>query len=304
MWWWSLNRHRLQADQPREHNRTRPARRRMAPKRNTHSSPRAVGGGRSKRYGSRRAARASERAYAAEWSDAAAHAVLDQIHTDTIAAGTRITAYTMELLCGGTLEKWIRQLRLSSHDRHVAAQVMCAHAARVTGANGEVERKARVRSFLKPLRDRHAARGTARRLVIEPAARGPASFRAWLAKDASAERLRDISKNRRILQGLQEWPLGWLQGPGVVCYERAAGRLRQERGGVPDEAFVRGLVKTTELPTALASPSDHYVVVAPGEEPRFMTLNKRLHGKWSRSGVEEMRSRCDGGGRIQHNNSL
>ena len=45
LWWRSLNRHRLQAAQPTENNRTRPARRRMAPKRNKHSSPRAVGGG-------------------------------------------------------------------------------------------------------------------------------------------------------------------------------------------------------------------------------------------------------------------
>ena len=42
--------------------------------------PRALGGGRSARYESRRAARKAERAYAPAWSDAAATVVLDELH--------------------------------------------------------------------------------------------------------------------------------------------------------------------------------------------------------------------------------
>ena len=46
-------------------------------------------------------------------------------------------------------------------------------------------------------------------------------------------------------------------------YERAAGRAsaeRTRRGRRIEAKFVQGLVKTHELPTLVASPSDHYVV--------------------------------------------
>jgi hypothetical protein len=99
--------------------------------------------------------------------------------------------------------------------------------------------------------------------------------------DPGRDRLRDIKKNNRILLGLSKWPLGWLEEPGVVCYERAEGRVRKERPGCdgsPDEEFTRGLVKATELPTAVANASDHYVVLAPGKAPRFMSVQEVARG--------------------------
>ena len=114
-------------------------------------------------------------------------------------------------------------------------------------------------------------------LSLGPAARvGTKTFHAWLSSRPDKERLRSITKCKRILVGVQKWPLGWLKTRGAVCYERAAGRVAQERGGRPDGAFMRGVVKVKELPTATANPSDHWVILAPGKEPRFMTVQESM----------------------------
>jgi hypothetical protein len=137
--------------------------------------------------------------------------------------------------------------------------------------------EAQMQSILKPLRDRFSSRTPVGALVVPLARHGPATFHGWLSVDPQRDRLRSIKKNNRILLGLSKWPLDWLEEPGVVCYERAQGRVKRERpacDGSPDVEFTRGLVKFTELPTALANASDHYVVVAPGEEPRFMSVEE------------------------------
>jgi len=78
----------------------------------------------------------------------------------------------------------------------------------------------------------------------------------------------------RILAGIAAWPLGWLTTPGVVVYERALARIKHERGGTVTAEFARSLVHTVSLPTALACDSDHYVLVAPGHQPRFLTVQE------------------------------
>ena len=50
--------------------------------------------------------------------------------------------------------------------------------------------------------------------------------------------------------------------------------MRKERGGKPDTNFLKGVVKTEELPTAVANAADHYVVLQPGKSPRFMTVQE------------------------------
>ena len=75
------------------------------------------------------------------------------------------------------------------------------------------------------------------------------------------------------MAGIARWPLSWLADVGVVCYERAAGRIRDERGGCAGADFMRSIVKTVELPTALAS--DNYILVFPGGGcPRYMTVEE------------------------------
>ncbi|KAL3903858.1 MAG: hypothetical protein SGPRY_011508, partial [Prymnesium sp.] len=65
---------------------------------------------------------------------------------------------------------------------------------------------------------------------------------------------------------------------GVVCYERAAGRVQRERSGMADSSFMEGVIRLEVLPTAVASRSDHYVVIDPHRGPRFMTVDEVARG--------------------------
>lgn len=47
-----------------------------------------------------------------------------------------------------------------------------------------------------------------------------------------------------------------------VCYKRAAGRLHRERDRA-DASFMKGVVRTEVLPTAVASCSDNYIILDP-----------------------------------------
>jgi hypothetical protein len=159
-------------------------------------------------------------------------------------------------------------------DRALAENIMLEHVRRMATVTSDTERKSKAKSFLKPLRDRACARTAVGALQVEPAEGGPATFHDWLAAEPKRERLRDIRKCRRILDGIGRWPLGWMEEVGVVCFERALGRIEQERGGEADADFMRGVVKTSVLPTAVASASDHYVVLELGKAPRFMTVEE------------------------------
>ena len=238
--------------------------------RNKHSQPRAVGGGRSPRYEERRKSRGGSRRYAPEWSDAAAAAIMRSLNAESKG---RVANYVGNWLTSQVLqERTLAASRLSPADKDLARRVLAYYANR---AVTEADRlRAVVKSFLKPLRERQAYREDIRQLVVEPAVTGPGSFHAWLSPRPDEERLRDISRSKRILLGLKGWPLQWLHTAGVVCFERAAGRLRQERSGRADEAFLRGVVKTVELATATANSSDHYVLLSPGKEPRFLTVEE------------------------------
>ena len=176
---------------------------------------------------------------------------------------------------------FLREMKgeLSPHDEGIAIEVLALHKERVRAPGLEdKELRALVKSFLKPLRERASARSKAKELRVTRRSDGPPTFHGWLATDPSKERMRKISKSQRILQGVARWPLGWLETDGVVCYERAAGRVAQERKGRPDAEFMKGVVKTQTLPTAVASGSDHYVVLSPGGRARFMTVEEVCRG--------------------------
>ena len=210
------------------------------------------------------------RRYAPEWSDAAASALISRLHTESKG---KISGYVGNWLTNPIMQdKTLTAARLSPADRDLARRILAFYSGRLQSEEGR--HQAIVKAFLKPLRERRAYRGKPRQLVVAPATTGPRTFHVWLADDPSAERQRDISKSPRILSGLRGWPLQWMTTAGVVCYERAAGRLRQERGGRLEEAFVRGLVRTKELATATANSSDHYVLIPPGGEPRFLTVEE------------------------------
>ena len=250
-------------------------------------APRSVRGGRSDRYEARREARGTQRSWAPSWSDATASAVMQMLEdASEMATGSKelkrqkvtgvlASARGTRLLvsCASTV--------LVPADKALVATIVQHHHNLVAKCCAEGDHAAalkRTKAFLKPLYARKRARAEIKPLRVPPAPTGPNSFHEWLGPGVQGEKLRDISKSERILGGLVTWPLDWLETHGVVCYERAYGRIVRERpeaDGMPDAEFTRGLVKTSYLPTAVANTADHYTVIDPGGAAvRFMRTSE------------------------------
>jgi hypothetical protein len=271
--------------------------------------PRSLAGGYSARHDERSAARGVKKQYAASWNDATASTFLEELKkVASDASGHIQKKVVLDLFRNPSgMADVVKQAcaRLVARDKELVKSIVDVTQEKITvrlAADDWDGAGAQVHSFLKPLRLRYAARTPVQELEVPRASLGPATFHGWLSVDPYKDRLRDIKQNNRILLGLSKWPLGWLKEPGVVCYERAEGRVRKERPGCdgsPDEEFTRGLVKVTELPTAVANASDHYVVVAPGEEPRFMSVEECARAFMVPTGSTLMRilttTKADGG---------
>ena len=121
-----------------------------------------MGGGRSARYDEGRRARGSQKQYAAEWSDASAAVMLQQLQELCGALGDSMLSGTLRVLqCDELGKRLLQGLRgkLSPHDETVAAGVLELHQGRVRAAGAEDKvLKALTMSFLKPLRERASAR--------------------------------------------------------------------------------------------------------------------------------------------------
>ena len=258
-------------------------------KRNAHSAPRSVTGGTSARCEARRleASRAGGRRYAPPWSDSAARLVHKQLDLETCGVpdglGHIIGLLSSPASAAACAARACQ--KGSKADRALALSVMLFHSEKVVaevqqGNMAGARRKAH--SFMKPLWERKQVRAEPQPLEPYFATRdGPATFHAWLAADPSTEHARDINDSTRILDGVGKWRMGWLDRPGVIVYERAQGRIGKERKGckgTPDLVFTQALVFTQNLPTALANPSDHYVVIAPGGGMRFMSVEEVARG--------------------------
>ena len=197
--------------------------------------PRAFGGGRSSRYAERRAERGTISAFAPAWSDGAARVVHAGLYAASKDAGETVHVQTLWMFGGASrIARFIARYcaELSASDRQLVATIFEVHRVRVVSASGRECAISRVRNFMKPLRLRSVARAPVGKLVVPRRGGGPASFRAWLSAKPVAERLRPIARCKRIVKGIASWPLSWLKGQGVVCYERAAARIRDERGGL------------------------------------------------------------------------
>jgi hypothetical protein len=252
-------------------------------KRNKGVEPRAPHGGHSARYEERREARGSVRQYAGAWTDAAACALLEGLHKDSQQSGVKITANTRELLLnpgrmGALITRTAAKSGMSKADESLAREQVAFYSggvSRAMASGGEKAANKRVRAFLKPLRDRRVAEGDLSELVVEPLGGEMAGLASLLSLAPEKEFGRGIEKNNRILDGLADWYPRWLKVPGVVCYEHAAGRVWNERrkhGGPVGPLFASRLVRTHTLPTLTANGGNHYVVVIPGKQPRFMTV--------------------------------
>ena len=191
-----------------------------AGKRNAHSRPRSVGGGRSSRYEERRAAQrsSSSSSYAPEWSDAAAIAVMQQLQDGRRAAGERISAHVRRLLRSrASVNAVVAATKLVAHDKDTARAIMQLYMDRLHRSDA-TSMQGKVDAFLKPLRERTRTR-KAYKLHVDGAAHGLKTFHSWLSKDWDQDRLRDIGRSKRITRGIhlvmgikKTGP----QGPGTV----------------------------------------------------------------------------------------
>ena len=77
-----------------------------------------------------------------------------------------------------------------------------------------------------------------------------------------------------------------LQHRGIICYERALGRMTTEHKewkGKPTVRYMTSLVHMKPIPTAIGSASDHYLVVSPGGGIRWASvqeLARSMLGLW------------------------
>ena len=166
-------------------------------------------------------------------------------------------------------------IRASEGDVRLIYDVLSWHRARPAELEGDAERKALCSRTYKKVRVR--GKGGPKPLLVVMKSYTVGGFEPVLAEDPKTERLRALSSSGRIWDDLRRWPTDWLASPGVICYERALGQLRrngQADEDVPTAEQLQGVVHTTELPTAVASSGDHYVVLAPGKTPRFMTVEE------------------------------
>ena len=206
--------------------------------------PRMVRGGRSARYDARRSERGTVHTRAPEWSDAAAEAVLQTMEESNervtgkkevpllkvarllgSAEGTRTLIDVASRRVGAAERPVIQSIVHRAHQK--VSRCWAAGAGDAEAAKKQAVRCAR--SFLKPLRSRRARSGAKRPISVPAAKSGPMSFHCWLGQGVQGEQVRDTCKSQRMLLGLSQWPLSWLDCEGVVCYERALGRVRSNR---------------------------------------------------------------------------
>ena len=241
--------------------------------------PRKLSGGRSARYGQRRASRGGAATAAPGWSDAGAHAVLEQLHMDSTSNGTNLTEQTLKVVTRGW-KQFVQRLWLPLDERTAVSSIFEYHAARIKQEKSPFKVKAMARSILRPLNARKAARSSTQPIKLSKAAMTPTTVNTILSDRPELDRARDVSRSQRMLTGIARWPLTWLDRPGIVCYERAHGRIRHEGGGIASEALVRSVVKVDIVPTAVAQSSDHYVVLEPGKPLRWATVPEIARCFW------------------------
>ena len=132
---------------------------------------------------------------------------------------------------------------LSRHDRTVLSDIAGEWREKAAGQEQQAL-QAMAKSFLEQPRRRRRQRPYAAALEV-PMQHGGGGrvFTEVLAADASKERLRDIRRSGRIWNGLRGWHTEhWVDAPCVLKYERAAGRVEDERGGHAEPLFMRGVV--------------------------------------------------------------
>ena len=237
--------------------------------------------GRSCCYEARRAARGSTAQRAPRWSDAALDATVEAMEAREVLVDGRGAASLLVLLkdeaeLGELLDEVGSALPVA--DARTAAAVLGFYEGKVLAAVAAKKLKKALQAATtcyEVLRTRKRRKGTVRPLVLDELQQPKGTFHKWLAEEPETERLRPIARSARIVNGLRRWPLRWLARPAVVCYERMAARVDDERDGYASAAFLRGVVATEDLPTAVSAAADQYVLVSPDGSARFLTVEEQ-----------------------------
>ena len=225
-------------------------------------------GGRADSYEGRRRRRGSRRKNAPYWTCAAAVAALAVLDERCEAAGIGRGEQLWKVWTDASEARAFAQgmeERASQESREVADAVMGHHAGDAQGARDQrlVDRA------LKRVRDMAGAEAQVEEMKAPCAPDGEAQSLRDVLSAGEGDRRRRIEPNKRVRRGTQGWDLSWLDGPGVVCYERCVlhGRARETR-------LLQRAVRTQVLMTALRSPADHYLIVRNGESVEWMSVQE------------------------------
>ena len=164
--------------------------------------------------------------------------------------------------------------RLSRQSAANALEVLGFHAARVD-AERRQEQLDRVLQLLRNA-GKVVAEVEPMRVAAVEVGRGAAkrTLRDVLSADGAAgDRRRSMGRNRRVREGIATWDLQWLDGPGVVCFERSKRRCDAAADGERG-VQLRKSVRLAVLQTALHNPADHHIVLEPGAEPRWLSVQE------------------------------
>ena len=153
-------------------------------------------------------------------------------------------------------EDFMGQKVSDAHHKEVARGVMAWHLGRI-GNEQDARAAARgTKHFLDCLNRATKGVRTVRTETLR-VVRAKRTLTDFLGVDVPGDRRRCADDSAEVLKRLREWgPQPTV--PTVVVPERAESRVREERDGVPDAAFLRGVVFTEQLPTLTAKTSDHY----------------------------------------------
>ena len=171
------------------------------------------------------------------------------------------------------------RVRASETDAENIREVLEFHRKKVESLGPEEARKA-CEMAKRTLVARGGMGGFGELRVISTSVPPSASIKSFLSssEELKKERLRSLGRATRPGRNLFAWSTDWMDPdvPGIVCFERAFGEmpLEIEDGGAPPEAFVKKHVNTEFFPTAVGSGSDHYVVMAKGKPPRYMSVGE------------------------------
>ena len=229
---------------------------------------RAIAGGRSNDYALRHDQRESGRTNAAYWAPAAARAalaVLDEMRRKR-GEGRGALLWTMfnEPSVMAEFAKILRS-RLSEANAQNALAVIGHHAALA----GKVYDQRLIDRCLRPWRLNAVAPEAVEDGMEVPRPEGPDRTIADVLSESGDGRMRSMSRNRRIIEGIGSWDLEWLEEPGVACYERCKRRIDHDGEG----ALARS-VRTRVMQTALHNAADHHIVLRMGESPRWASVSE------------------------------